>query len=98
MLRNKRFELTKPALALDAVVRQGWITIPAGEIIRVLAGPNGERNQMIDVLWQDRMLTMLAIDVTAGCKEIEEASDASSRSSGSFGVLPQSLNRSRKRR
>lgn len=99
MLQNKRFELTKPALALDTVVRKGWITIPAGEIIRVLAGPNGERNQMIDVLWQDRMLTMLAIDVTAGCKEIEEASDASSRSSGSFGVLPhQSLNRSRKRR
>jgi hypothetical protein len=98
VLRNKRLELTKPALALDAVVRQGWITIPAGETIRVLAGPNGERNQMIDVLWQDRMLTMLAIDVTAGCKEIEEVSDASSRSSASFGVPPQSHNRPRKRR
>ena len=71
MLTGKRFSLTKSALALDAVVRQGWITIPAGATIRVIAGPNGEGDQMIDVLWEDRMLTMLAIDVTAGCEEIK---------------------------
>jgi hypothetical protein len=39
MLTGKRFSLTKSALALDAVVRQGWITIPAGATIRVIAGP-----------------------------------------------------------
>jgi hypothetical protein len=81
MLRNKRFKLTKPTLALDAIVRRGWITIPAGEIIRVLAGPNGEDNQMIDILWQGRMLTMLAIDVTAGCQEIKDGSTRGRRSS-----------------
>jgi hypothetical protein len=32
---------------------------------------------MIDVLWEDRMLTMLAIDVTAGCEEIKERSATS---------------------
>ena len=74
MLRNKRFKLTKPALALDAVVRRGWITIPPGEVIRVLAGPNGEGSQMIDILWERQMLTMFAIDVTAGCKEIRDRS------------------------
>ena len=72
MFRNKRLELTKPTLALDSVVRKGWITIPAGEIIRVLSGPNGEEHQMLDVLWGDRMLTMLAIDVTAGAREIDD--------------------------
>lgn len=70
MLSNKRFKLTKPALALDIVVRQGWITIPAGEIIRVLAGPNGEGDEMMDILWDGRMLSMFAIDVTAGGEEI----------------------------
>jgi len=78
MLTGKRFSLTKSALALDAVVRQGWITIPAGATIRVIAGPNGEGDQMIDVLWEDRMLTMLAIDVTAGCEEIKERRATSS--------------------
>lgn len=81
MLRNKRFELTKPTLALDAVVRQGWITIPAGEIIRILAGPNGEGNEMIDILWDGRMLTMFAIELTAGCKEISNESRRAGESS-----------------
>ncbi len=84
MLRNKRFELTKPTLALDAVVRQGWITIPAGEIIRILAGPSGEGNEMIDILWDGRMLTMLAIELTAGCKEISDGSAAAGRSSAAL--------------
>jgi hypothetical protein len=69
MLSGKRFELTKPALALDVAVRQGWITIPAGAIIRVIAGPSDEGDQMIDVLWEGRMLSMFAIDVTAGGRE-----------------------------
>jgi hypothetical protein len=74
MLSGKRFALTKPALALDSVVRQGWITIPEGATIRVIAGPHGDGEQMIDVLWEDRMLTMYAIDVTAGCSEITDRS------------------------
>ena len=84
MLRNKRFKLTTPALALDAVVRQGWITIPAGESIRVLAEPNGEGNEMIDVLWAGRMLTMFAIEVSASCEEIKNESTGGGRASGSL--------------
>jgi len=76
MLRNKRYKLTKSVLALDAVVRQGWITIPAGEIIRILAGPNGEGNEMIDILWDGRMLTMFAIELAAGCEEITNGNAA----------------------
>jgi len=72
MLSGKRFELTRPAMALDSVVRQGWITIPTGAIIRVIAGPNDGEEQMIEVLREDRMLAMYAIDVTAGCREITD--------------------------
>lgn len=98
MLSNKRFKLTESALALDVVVRQGWIAIPAGEIIRVLAGPNGERNEMIDILWGGRMLTMFAIDVTAGCEEIPDPNNAGSRSSEAFDASPHpSQDRARKR-
>jgi hypothetical protein len=97
VLSNKRFKLTKPALALDVVVRQGWITIPAGEIIRVLAGPNGEGNKMIDVLWEGRMLTMFAIDVTVGCKAIRAGSATRSISSGAVNApVRQSQDRLRK--
>ena len=51
---------------------QGWITIPTGAIIRVIAGPNDGEEQMIEVLREDRMLAMYAIDVTAGCREITD--------------------------
>ena len=71
MFSNKRFELIKPALALDPVVRQGWITIPAGAVIRTLADPNSDEDQMIDVLWNGRMLAMLAIEVKTGGKEMD---------------------------
>jgi hypothetical protein len=96
VLSNQRFKLTKPALALDVVVRQGWITIPAGEIIRVLAGPNGEENKMIDVLWEGRMLTMYAINVTAGCKAIRDGSAGAISSGASGAPGRQSHDRSRK--
>jgi hypothetical protein len=49
-----------------------WITIPAGTIIRVIAGPNGEGDRMVDVLWESRPLSMFAIDLTAGGTEIQE--------------------------
>jgi hypothetical protein len=70
---NKRFELIKPALALDPVVRQGWITIPAGAVIRTLVDPNTdtEEDQMIDVIWDGRMLAMIAIEVATGGKEVD---------------------------
>jgi hypothetical protein len=82
MFSNRRFELVKPVLVLDPIVRQGWITIPAGEIIRVLRGPIRNENEMLDVLWDGRMLTMLAIDLTVGCKEITEQQASGSRDVG----------------
>jgi hypothetical protein len=71
MLTSKRFELTHSTLALDAADKHKWVTIPAGAIIRVVAGPNGEGDRMVDVRWEGRPLVMFAIDLTAGGTEIE---------------------------
>lgn len=74
MLTTKRFELTHSTLALDVVAKHRWITLPAGAIIRVVAGPNGEGNRMVDVRWEGRPLVMFAIDLTAGGTEIKNQS------------------------
>lgn len=71
MLTSKRFELTHSTLALDVVAKHKWITVPAGAIIRVVAGPNGEGDRMVDVRWEGRPLVMFAIDLTAGGTEIK---------------------------
>jgi hypothetical protein len=73
MLTGKRFELTKSTLALDvASGKRNWVTIPAGAVIKVVAGPNGEGDRMVDVLWERRPLVMFAIDLTAGGIETQE--------------------------
>jgi hypothetical protein len=71
MLTSKRFELTHSTLALDTANQHKWVTIPAGAIIRVVAGPNGEGDRMVDVRWEGRLLKMFAIDLTAGGTEID---------------------------
>ena len=72
MLANKRFQLTQSTLAIDFKGGKRWITIPAGAVIEVVAGPNGEGHRMVDVRWQSRLLVMFAIDLTAGGIEIHE--------------------------
>jgi|GEM_PF-3878743 len=43
---------------------------------------------MVDIIWERQMFTMLAIDVTAGGKEIGERSTAGSRTPGAFDPPP----------
>ena len=82
MLQNKRFKLTRPALTVDAVSMRSWITIPAGGVIRVLEGPHGDENEMINILWQQQMLTMFAIDLNVGCEEVAETNTGGTRTPG----------------
>ena len=72
VLSNKRFQLTHSTLAIDFKAGKRWIAIPAGALIEVVAGPNGEGYRMVDVRWQSRPLVMFAIDLTAGGTEIHE--------------------------
>jgi hypothetical protein len=63
MLSNKRFQMITSTLAIDPVDKCGWITIPAGAILSVVAGPNGGgSHRMVNVDWEGRPLSMFAID------------------------------------
>jgi hypothetical protein len=74
MLAGRRFALTKSIMALDGVDRRSWVTIPAGAIIRVTSGPNGTEDQLADVLWEGRSLTLFAVELTANSVEIKGTS------------------------
>jgi hypothetical protein len=72
MLTGKRFRLEIQTMAIDTVEgKRLAVTIPAGEIIKVISGPrHGER--MMDVLWDGRVVQMFAADVSERGTEIAE--------------------------
>jgi hypothetical protein len=74
MLSGRRFRLRTGTLALDFVDgTRVAVPIPAGEIIRVISGPiRGDR--LLDVMWEERFLTMFSIDVRERGDEISERS------------------------
>jgi len=78
MLIGKRFTIVNATLALDVIdgkIRA--VTIPAGAIIKVVSGPSDGVQQMIDVLWESRTLTMFLIDVTRrGTEVVDQDADA----------------------
>ena len=63
MWTGKRFTLRAPTLAVDNVSEKPQaVTIPAGTTVRVVSGPrNGDR--LVDVVWEERALTMFTIDL-----------------------------------
>ena len=55
MLTGKRFKLKNPTLALDVVnSKRVTITIPAGASIKVVCGPTGDGDRLVDVVWEGR--------------------------------------------
>ena len=71
MLTGKRFRLESPTLALDvAEGKRTAVTIPANAILKVVSGPTGEGDRMVDVHWAGRTLTMFEIDVNVRGTEI----------------------------
>ncbi|MBZ5636622.1 MAG: hypothetical protein LAO55_26145 [Acidobacteriia bacterium] len=76
MLTGKRFTLSKSIMALDAVDKGSWVTVPAGAVIEVKSGPHGEGRRLVEVLWEDRPLKFLANDLTEAGIEIKEPKSA----------------------
>jgi hypothetical protein len=70
VLTNKRFAMMQPTVAHDGSVKQGWISIPAGAIVRAISDPYEDESHLIDVLWQGRKVRMFKIDLTASGAEI----------------------------
>jgi hypothetical protein len=63
MLTGQRFKLRKSALAIEIVngIRLR-ITIPTRTILKVIAGPI-DGDQMVDVLWEGKRVSMFAVDL-----------------------------------
>lgn len=75
MLTGKRFKLERATLALGVVDgKRKAVTIPVGTIIKIVSDPTGDGDQMLDVLWEDQLVSMFAIDVDVRGTEIVERS------------------------
>ena len=72
MLTGKTFKLERATLAVTiAEGRRRAVAIPAGAIIKVIAGPTpGDR--MVDVLWDGKTVEMFAVDVDVRGTEVVE--------------------------
>jgi hypothetical protein len=77
VLTGKRFELKKVALAVEMGTEGsgGWVSIPTGEIIEVISGPEGvEDYRLITMVWDKRLFAIFAIELTACAREIKHRS------------------------
>lgn len=61
MLAGRRFMLRSPTVAVDA--RRLILELPVGAILTVTSDSSAEKS-MIEVVWEDRKLSMFAIDLT----------------------------------
>lgn len=70
MLTGKLFKLETPTMAIETVSgKRVAVTVPAGEIIKVISGPrHGDR--MMDVFWDGRVVMMFAVDIQERGTEI----------------------------
>jgi len=60
-------------MALDVVDgKRVAITVPTGAVIRVVSGPTGEGDRLVDVVWEGHTVTMFAFDVTVRGTAIED--------------------------
>lgn len=64
MYTGKHFRLKEAVLGIERTHgRHLAVTVPSGEIIRVLSGPKPNDMRMVDVLWINRTLVMFAEDI-----------------------------------
>jgi hypothetical protein len=62
-------------MALDVVDgKRVAVTIPTGATIKVVSGPAGDSDRLVDVMWAGRTVAMLAYDVSVRGTEIKESS------------------------
>jgi hypothetical protein len=82
MLTGKRFKLENPTMALDLIDgKRVAVTVPTGATIKVVSGPSGEGDRLVDVMWAGRTVAMFAYDVGVRGTEITEHS-ATARDDG----------------
>jgi len=73
LLTGRRFKLENPTLALDVIDgRRVAITLPRGAVVKVVAGPTGDGDRLVDVISEGRVVTLFAFDLTVRGTEIKD--------------------------
>jgi hypothetical protein len=75
MLIGKRFRIERATLSVE--VHEGnrkAVIVPAGAIIEILSEPEEQKNALVKVNWEDRTVSMFAVDVSLRGTEIVELS------------------------
>ena len=72
MLTGRAFKLRGELLAIgtDPDGKRVAVTIPPGEMLRVLSGPRPDDRSMVDILWSERTLVVFADDIERRCVEV----------------------------
>jgi hypothetical protein len=69
MLTGKRFRLNKDSLVI-ANSDHCTVTIPAGQVVRVISGPRPDDQRMVDITWKDSAFFMFAEDIERRGEEV----------------------------
>jgi hypothetical protein len=72
MHTGKRFRLKQEILGIETNnYERVAVTIPAGQLLKVLSGPRPDDMRMVDVLWGDRTLVVFTEDLERRGQEID---------------------------
>jgi len=71
MITGKRYRLNSPTVAIETDDgRRVATTLPSGTTIEVASGPH-DRDTMVHVIWQGRVVAMFAVDLNERGTEVE---------------------------
>jgi len=77
MYTGKHFRLKQDILGIEnANYERVAITIPAGQMLRVLSGPRPDDRRMVDALWGERTMVVFAEDLERRGEEIRSRGTA----------------------
>ena len=77
MYTGKQFRLKQEILGIETVNDERVaITIPIGQVLKVLSGPRPDDRRMVDVLWGERTLVVFTEDIERRGTEIRSHATA----------------------
>jgi hypothetical protein len=85
MLTGKQFKLLESVLALDDESKRGGVQLPSGAMVKVVSGPHGYGDRLVDVVWDGRRVSMFASDIE-GSLEIKPTRKRTTSGYGSTGA------------
>jgi hypothetical protein len=75
MLTGKRFKIERATLSVEAENgNRRAVIVPAGALVEVISEPEEHQNALVKVNWEDRTVSMFAVDVDVRGTEILEQS------------------------